>query len=314
MNTLRRAVFPILIALLAFAIGIALGGGPLHTDEGGDNAAALRRDNAALKDKAAALRSDATFDEGLNQALSSRLLEGQLIKRTITLVVLPGVSNDTVASARQALAAAGAQVAVVARLHEDLIDPGKKTYVDSVVSASIKGAPDLAKLADESPYVRAGALIARAYAGRGSDANIDDEAAKIDSELQGAKLVTVDGTPLRRGSYVVMLAPGLHGSDSYTTAQTVISHDLASALVGGSDAVVVASTPTSSLPGGLIEALGTDKELTSRRLSTINVIDSAAGRIAMVYALAAAAAGAPGQYGLDGDEAVLPPGLAQQSN
>ncbi len=314
MNALRRAVFPILIALLAFAIGVALGGGPLHTDEGGDNSAALRRDNAALQDQASGLRSDAVFDQGLNQALASRLLKGQLSKRTVTMMVLPGVSDETVRSTEQALELADAQVALVARLHEDLVDPGKKTYVDSVASASIKGTPDLAKLIDESPYVRAGALLARAYAGRGSNANIDDEAAKIDSELQGAKLVTVDGTPLRRGNFVVVLASGQHGTDSFTTAQSVITHDLVSAMVSGSDAVVVASTPTSSLAGGLIASLTADQELDKRRISTVNVIDSAAGRSAMVYALAAAASGAPGHYGLDGGEVVLPPGLAPQSN
>ena len=314
MSAVRRAVFPILIALLAFAIGIALGGGPLQTEEGGNSTAALKRDNAALKDRATELRSSGAFDEGVNAALAGRLLEGQLAQRSITLVVLPGVSDDTVASTTEALEQANAQVAVVAHLDSDLIDPGKKTYVDSVVTASLKGAPDLEKVSDESTYVRAGALLARAYAGSGSDANIDDEAAKIDSELQGARLVAVDGTPIRRGTFVVVLAPGSHGSDSFTTAQMVISHDLVSALAKASDAVVVASTPTSSSPGGLIAVLNADKTLQGKRLSTVNVVDSAAGRTTLVYALAAAASGAPGSYGIDGGEAVLPPGLAPQAN
>lgn len=314
MIDLRRAVFPILIALLAFAIGIALGGGPLQADEGGSNTAALKRDNATLKDRAAALRSSGVFDEGVNAALASRLLEGQLAERTVTLMVLPGVDAATVTSTQQALELANAQVAVVAHLDADLVDPGRKTYVDSVVTASVKGAPDLKKVSDESAYVQAGALLARAYAGSGSETNIDDEAAKIDSELQGAKLLTVDGSPLRRGSFIVVLAPGDHGADSYTTAQMVISQDLVTALVAGSDAVVVASTPTASLPGGLINALSGDEALAAQRLSTVNVVNSAAGRTTLVYALAAAAAGSPGYYGIEGDQTVLPPGLAPPSS
>jgi hypothetical protein len=307
----RRAVFPILIALLAFAIGIALGGGPLQDEENGDSTAALERDNTALRDQVAGLRSQAVFDQGLNASLSDRLLAGQLPQRTVTLVVLPGVPAETVSATTQALESAGAQVTVVARLDEDLINPGKKTYVDSVVSASIEGAPDLSKKADHSTYAQAGALLGRAYTAHGSDSEIDDEAAKIDSELRGAKLVSVDGTPLRRGTFVVVLAPGTHGSDSYQTAQMVISHDLVQGLVDGSDATVVASTPTSSSTGGLINVLSADKSLESKRLSTVNVINSASGQTAMVFALAAAATSAPGHYGVEGDEVVLPPGLEQ---
>ena len=307
----RRAIFPVLLALLAFAIGIALGGGPLQDEDDGNSSAALQSDNAELRDHVEGLRSQAVFDEGVNASLSDRLLAGQLPQRNVTVVVLPGVSDETVKGTQQALEQAGAQVAVVARLDEDLINPGKKTYVDSVVTASIKGADDLDKYADESAYSRAGALVARAYAGHGSNTEIDDEATKIDSELQGARLVSVDGSPLRRGTFVVVLAPGTHGSDSDTTAQMVISHDLVSSLVRGSDATVVASTPTSSSTGGLIDVLTADKSLEGERLSTVNVIDSAAGQTAMVFALAGAATSAPGHYGVDGGEVVLPPGLAQ---
>ena len=59
------------------------------------------------------------------------------------------------------------------------------------------------------------------------------------------------------------------------------------------------------------ENLTADKSLEGQRLSTVNVIDSAAGQTAMVFALAGAATSAPGHYGVDGGEVVLPPGLAQ---
>ena len=74
---------------------------------------------------------------------------------------------------------------------------------------------------------------------------------------------------------------------------------------------MVASTPTSSSTGGLINVLSADKSLDSERLSTVNVINSASGQTAMVFALAAAATSAPGHYGVEGDEVVLPPGLEQ---
>lgn len=314
MNALRRLLLPVLLALLAFAIGIALGGGPLQTDEGGDNSAALARDNNALQNEVASIREGSRFDEGISQALAPGLLAGRLKDRGITMLVLPGVDDETATATRQALVQAGAQVPILARLDEDLLDPAKKTYVDSVATSSLDGAPDLAELTDAGTYERVGALIARAYTGQGASANVDDEASKIDSELQGAKLVSLAEEPIRRGTFVAVLAPGDHGAGSLTTAQMVITHELITAVVAGSDAVVVGTTPTASLPGGLIDVLADDEELASQRLSTVNVIDSVAGRTALVFALDAAASGAPGHFGIDGGEAVLPPGLGPKGD
>ncbi len=313
MNSLRRLIFPILIGCLAFAIGIALGGGPLQADEG-DQTKTLRADNAALTNQVTTLRSSAVFEQAVNEAVAPKLLAGRLTGRGVTLLALPGVSDQTVADTQQALKLAGADVPVVASLAATLLDPGKKTYVDSVVSSSLRGAPDLDNLKGESTYVRAGALVARAYVGQGSDANIDAEATKIDAELQGAKLVASDGSPIRRGTFVVVLDAGGHGADSFTQAEMVIAQDLITGLVKGSDALVVGSTPTSSESGGLISELTANPSLSGKRVSTVNVVNSAAGPAALVYALAAAASGAPGHFGVIDSKAVLPPGLAARAD
>ncbi len=313
MTSLRRLIFPVLIGCLAFAIGIALGGGPLQADEG-DQTKALRSDNAALTNQVTTLRASAVFEQGVNEAVAPKLLDGRLAGRGVTLLALPGVSDQTVADIQQALKLAGADVPVVASLAQDLLDPGKKTYVDSVVTSSLKGAPDLVDLKGESTYVRAGALLARAYVGKGSDANVDAEATKIDAELQGAKLVASNGAPIRRGTFVVVLDAGEHGSDNFSQAEMVIAQDLITGLVTGSDALVVGSTPTSSESGGLIFELTANATLSGKRVSTINVVNSAAGPAALVYALAAAASGTPGNFGVIDSEPVLPPGLAAQGN
>src|SRR5262245_45303943 len=96
MSGVRRAIFAILIALLAFAIGIALGNGPLQSDDKPDNSVALEKANRVLRDRTAALRQGAAFDASVNTALADRLLEGRLSGRSVTLVVLPRVPDDTV--------------------------------------------------------------------------------------------------------------------------------------------------------------------------------------------------------------------------
>ena len=285
------------------------------TGRGRQRCAGKRR-TRALKDKAPRCGPRGAFDEALNQARRRPAARGPARQRTVTLVVLPGVDDDTVQATRQALKAArAASVSSWRMLSRDLVDPGKKTYVDSVVPARSR-APRTStngrrrehlrpRRSPARPRVRRSGLRRRASTTRRP---------KIDSELEGARLVKLDDEPLGRGSYVVVLAPGHHGTDSFTTAEMVISHALVYALAKGADAVVVASTPTSSLPGGLIDVVSGDKDLEAARFATINVVDSAAGRTATVYALAAAASSAPGHYGLDGEEVVLPPGLAAQND
>ncbi len=310
MSFVRRYLVVILAACVALAVGIALGAGPLQKDDG-DDTASLKSDKADLEDRVTSLEEAAVFDESVSKALSGVLLKDKLADRGVTVVVLPGVDDSVVAASTAVITRAGGALRAIVRLNTDLLDPGKKTYVDSVATGSIKGAEDLSALTDASTYERLGALLARAYVGTPDDDVFDPEAAKIDSELQGAKLTSLEDEPPRRGNLVVVLADDEHGDSSLSTAKVVIAHDIVSALTSRSQGIVVAAPPPSSSEGGLIAELAADEAL-SAQLSTINVLDSTAGRTTMVYALLASAAGAPGNFGVDGDEAVLPPGLAVQ--
>ena len=317
MSLVRRYLVFIVATCVALAVGIALGAGPLQKNGDGNDAATLKSDNASLKNRVTSLEGAGTFDEAVNKALAGGLLKDQLAGRGVTVVVLPGVAESDVSASTAVITRAGGILAAVLRLNTDLLDPGKKTYVDSVVTSSLKGADDLAALADAPTYERLGALLARAYVGTPDQDIFDAEAAKIDSELQGAKLTALEDEPIRRGHLVLVLADDEHGATSMSTAKVVIAHDIVAALTSNSKAVVVAAPPASSSAGGLIAQLMADPELAAdqghaRQLSTINVLDSTAGRTAMVYALVATAAGASGHFGVDGGEAVLPLGLAVQ--
>jgi hypothetical protein len=309
-SLMRRYLFLILAACVAFAIGIAVGNGPLQKDDGNDTAS-LKSDRASLEDRVSDLEGADVFDDAVSKALAGGLLKDKLSGRSVTVLVLPGVSDSVVTASTAVLTRAGAELPAVVRLNTDLLDPAKKTYVASVTTSSLKGADDLAALTKAGTYERLGALLARAYVGTPDNDVFDPEATKIDSELQGAKLTSLDDEPARRGNLVVVLADDEHGDTSLSTARVVIAHDIVSALTSQSQAVVVAAPPASSTRGGLIAELSADEAL-GGQLSTINVLDSTTGRTALVYALRAAAAGVPGHFGVDGGEAVLPPGLAEQ--
>jgi len=310
LSGLRRYLYAVLAVCVAFAAGVALAGGPLQRDQGTDRTEELTAGNAELSDEITQLEQAQVFDEAMSQVTGSRLLDDQLDGRTVSLVALPGVPDDTVRGVTNAVRDAGGILVVTARVSPTYVDPAQRTYVDSVADNSADGPEVIPGAEQGETYERMGALVARAYVGSGDDTLFDDVAAKIDSELRGAELLEVEGEIIRRGQLVAVLASGDHGGDDQTSAGNLIRSELIDALADGADAVLVAAPPTSTANGGLLDSLAAGGGPAADVFSTINVVDSGAGQIAAAYALAAAASGDHGNYGVDGGEVVLPPGLA----
>ncbi len=309
MSALRRYLLPVFAAFIALAIGIALGAGLLQQAEGGDDSGSLRAANERLRDQLAADRDERVLAQAWSDALAPSLLAGRLTGAQITIVALPGVSETSVAATRQAIEDAGGSTAMVVTVAAEVLDSAKKTYVSSVADSSLAGADGVTAPTEDDVYPRFGTVLARAYVGTNDDTRYDATAVKIDSELQGAKLVTVDNAPLRRGSLVVVLASGAHGGDEVTTAANVIASDLVAALARAGDAVVVATPATGRASGGILAELAEDRDVARLPVSTTNAGTSSSGLVTAVYALASALAGRPGDFGVVDGEPVLPPGV-----
>ena len=303
MGAVRRYAVTFFVVCVALAAGIALGAGPLQTSASADADAST--DTTALDDRMASLERSRLFDEAVAEVARDAILGAQLDRAAVTVVALPGASETAVTDVSSAVQQAGGLVTVTARVAERLVDPAQKTYTDSVAASSSEHLRDLPKGADET-YAQIAALFARAYVGSGDDLLIDDEAVKIDSELRGAKLVTLSGEPKRRGSLVVVVGPGDHGDHDLITAIHLIEVELLAALVAASDAVLLMTPPTGTSAGGLVAATATDPALNSAKLSTLNVSDGAAAAMAAVHALAAAAQGRAGVFGVYGKDVTLP--------
>ncbi len=310
MIALRRVAFSLLAVCVAFAAGLALGNGPL---QGSNDQVDLTGANRSLATQVNDLRQAGAYDDALARATAPGLVKGRLTGRVVTLVVLPGVDPATVGSIRSLVATAGGQVAVTVHVATGLISVGRKVFVDSVGSDSIKGVAGLRRLQKTGTYARIGVLIARAYVAKSSGpSTFDPVASNVSDQLEGAGLVQTDQQPARRGSLVVMLDPGMAGQSSDLEATRVIERSILLALLRRSDGVVVASAARSDAPGGLVAAIITDSRLTA--VSTLDTLPSAAGKVALVYAVAATANGTTdGRYGTVGGRSVLPPGLAPAS-
>lgn len=307
MTALRRYLFGVLAICTAFAIGVALGGGPLRGSFVNVNAREAKASATAHSALSYAHRSS-LLDAALSAAATRRLVSGRLTNRSVTVVALPQVPQATVAGLVDAVRLAGGLTPVVARLSADIVNPAKKTYVDSVASSSLQKRHDVPVRAGADTYERIGAVLARAYVGTGTSTTFDSEASGIDAELQGARLVTLEDPPLRRGSLLLVIAPRSVSRGQYAAASRIIQGQLVTALARRSDGAVLVSggsegsaNVTQGWPRGLRAGVP---------LATLNVSTGPASRVAAVYALAAAANGRTGDYGVSGRSAQLPPGLA----
>jgi hypothetical protein len=308
MTMVRRYVFAFVAVCLAFAGGVALGNGPLQGDTPVSSDTTYVQANATLKDRLASLQADQTFTRALDDAAGPALVAGTLKNTSVAILVLPGVAGATVSDVTAAVTAAGGEIVISGHLTQTLVDPGKKTYVDSVATNSLHGLKDLGSAASLSTYQRIGALFARAYTGSGSSLAVDEEATRIDAQLQGAKLLTLRTALERRANAVVVLGPGDHGDSDSVYAVHQIESQIVTMLAGGCDGLLLAGPTTASLPGGLIDTVTSSSGGTA--IATLNVVDTAAGRTVAVAALADALTGQPGTYGMANGIPALPPSLS----
>lgn len=306
MSYVRRHILALFTLAMALAVGIALGSGPLAGDDASGSPAGLEDSNARLSDQVAALRAAEVFGDAAGDVAAGDLLADRLTGSQVTLVVFPGVDDDWVEAAGTAITRAGGTIAVQVALSPTLLDTSKRTFVSSVASSSGDGVRGLKVSADE-PYAVIGALLGRAYLAHADDGlALDDQATEIDSELQGAKLVTLSDGFGRRGSLAVVLAPGYHGDDAAAEANVLIASSVVGQLAAASDAAVLVTPPSGSDEGGVLTSVDDPS------LSTLNVADGPMAQVAMVFALRAAAVEKAGAFGVDDQgDAVLPNGMTK---
>lgn len=296
MTTLRRLIFPLFAVCLALAVGVALGTGPLRgsTADGDDGS----RANASAGEGDSAVSDGQQYAEAVAAAAAPGQVSGALDQRAVTVVVLPGVSDARVTQLQNMIATAGATLAATVTVADDYVDPAKKTYVDTVAQQSLESAADLESVAGDETYERIGALLARAYVGHSGTSTFDEEANKIDSELAGAKLVTVAEPLTLRGTATVVLAPGTHGTSADVDARNTIVGGLVKALARQGDGTVLVTPPSGAEPGGLIAASVADPDVEGIKLSTVNVSSGSAAQVAAVLALRNAIAAQAGNFGI----------------
>lgn len=294
----RYHVVSIVAIFLALATGIALGAGPLGDDissglsseaepEGGDGEE-LRAD----LEQAAAV---AEYNDAFSEAVAPTVLDDRLGTHRVTLMTLPGADADTVDALGAAVERAGGTVASEVSVAEDLLDPANRTTAQSLATQVLAGVDGIPSLKDATSYEIVGFAV-----GRGllttvpGSAALDAKAQEIRSAFEGGGFLTYEGEPTTRGTLLLVVAGSPEGTPEAGVDELVSS--LVASLGSVSAGTVVAGPTAASEDGGAVRAVR-DNEAADT-VSTVDMAQIPAGRVATILALAQQAAGETGQYGV----------------
>jgi len=274
----RYHLVSIAAVLLALAAGIALGAGPLDDNSvlPGDDGAGSVADPAIAR-----------FESGYAARTSGALLKDALKGRSVVVMTLPGARAEETKGIRADIEKAGADVTGEVRLTGKLLDPANRQFAEGVAQQS---AADVEGVADAGEsYSRIGAALGRSVLG-GAGKNLDTTATTISSAFDEGQLLSFGAKPERFADLAVVVSgPGRAGDSGSVSAQ------LAKAIDGSGGGAVLAGPSTSSQDGGVLAALR-DSDAASQ-VSTVDVTDTAAGRVVVSLALAQEAKGQSGSWG-----------------
>jgi hypothetical protein len=294
--------------LLAAALGIALGAGPLQDDM---NDAFVTEPVAAEPDPEVAqhqaeLERTVRFDNDAIDALAPSLLTTRLDGRLVVIVALPTAAPSLVRAVEADVEAAGGAVTGVLDVRQDLIDPAARTLVDTLSAGQLEEYDDVEVPPDASVYDRVGLVMARALVTLEDGGEpVDDGARSVLNGFTTAELLWGE-PPEQRASLAIVVAGAQGGTSENAAARASIIADLAKQLRAGSDGVVVAGPPDAAAEGGAVDAIRSDTDAAAE-VSTVDALNARLGQVGAVLALAEQASGGVGHYGLvDAPDGAMP--------
>lgn len=311
MTRLRTHVVSVLAVLLALAVGIALGAGPLQREVATRPAASQPDPEVPpeVANRLAALERGAAFSDAFTLALGNRLVGGALDGRAVTVVELPSAPPTVVRALVDMVARAGGRVVSRVSLDERLLDVANRQLVGELGSQMAEAARTRVAVPDDAgDYERLGRLLSRAFVTdrRGGD-EADVAGRSITAGLQTAGLVEQSAGEGQRGALVLVVAGAPYGSEDQRSGAGTITATLTAELARSADAVLLAGPVAAGRPEGLVAQVRADP-LSRRAVSTVDTADRTAGAVAAVLALGADAQGKSGHYGSqDAPGGPLPP-------
>jgi hypothetical protein len=308
--SLRYHVVSVTAVFLALAVGVVLG----STAISGRLLSGLSEDNASLGEEISGLQAE-------RNALGAKLAEadrfatsvgplavrGQLTDRTVVVVTTADASPGDRDALADLLESAGAAVTGELQLTESFADPDAADQLLDLVARLQPAGTRLPTAAD--PGTRAGGLLGSLLLLNEKSepqASADETAAAL-SGLSSAGFVE-QGGGLRPAQLAVVLTGGAVAADAAADRAATIAR-FATQLDRSGAGAVLAGGGGSADGTGAVGVVRADTSATSV-LSTVDSLDTPAGRIAVVLALREQLDGGAGRYGVAGNAEAASPGVA----
>lgn len=291
----RHHLTTLVAVFAALTVGIVLGSGPL-------TGAVERTTDSASAPATTAPPSENTYPDAFAGAVGPTLEAGKLADLPVAVVTLPGADETVVSGLSEQVAAAGGSVTARFSLTETLVDPEEKTLVESLGSQLLAQQPEGTVAPEATTYDRVGQLLGRSLATTDSSGEkVNAKATAITDSLVGAELMADPGEVPKRAPLVLVVLgeePATDGGDAILTG-----------LVAGLDRAatgVVVAADTADGGEGQLGRLRADPA--GAAVATVDGVDTAAGRVAAVLALARAMSADGGSFGASGTDGPLPLG------
>ena len=268
--------------MIALASGIFLGSGPLD-----DVSDSLQGDEGATGQAAdPAVRA---FESGFAGKTGPGLLKDKLKGQTVVVLTAPGASAAEVKGVSTDLELAGADVTGEVALTSKILDSSGRQFAEGVAQQAASDVPGVTGSGDS--YGRIGAALARSLLADKAAAP-DQTATTIRSAFAEGDLISVTAEPAKLATLAVLVTAPERASGA---EQSTVIAALAAAMNPAGKGLVVAGPTSSSTDGGAVKAVR-DGDAASE-ISTVDVTDTAAGRVVTALAAAAQASGQPGAWG-----------------
>lgn len=315
MISLRYHIVSIAAAFLALAIGVVLGSTALNgsllsglSDEKGKLASQV----SDLESQRAALDARLADADAFAGATGPKVVAGALDKRSIVLVTTDDARPSDRDALKQLAGQAGATVTGEIQLTAAFSDPDKADQLRQVVTRLQPAGAKFPTAGD--PGTLAGALL-------GSVALLNKDNAQPQStpdELAAALGGLTDGgfvkpsANVRPAQLAVVLAGGKASGDGAGDKAATLAR-FATQLDRSGAGAVLAGDPESAEGTGAIGNVRADTSATSI-LSTVDNVNTAAGRVSAILALREQLDGAAGRYGIAGNAQAPAPGVKHSAN
>ena len=304
----RYHLVSIVAIFLALATGIALGSGPLGAELNNRLLGQVNQDKetvATQRLELALAEREHRFNDAFAEGVDEPVLDGLLDGSTVTVFSLPGSNSTTVAAVIEELQLAGASVVGQVGVTAALLDPANRTTAQNLATQVLEGVEGVPTVAEAGSYEVVGYALAHGLLATSRPGiPVDAKSQEIQSAFAGADYLTYEGGEVqRRGGLAVLIAgqpvPGADPAQGEVLAAMLDSMDSMSA------GVVLAGPLESAEGDGLLNGLLLHDA--ANHVSTVDMVDTSAGRVITVLALAEQAAESSGHYGAgDGADQVLP--------